>query len=42
MIRNETECQEASKRAAKILDALHVRTQVAIEPLPPFATAQAS
>jgi hypothetical protein len=32
------------KRAAKILDALNVRlrTQVAIEPLPPLPVAQAS
>jgi hypothetical protein len=32
------------ERAAKILDALRVRlrTQVAIEPLPPFPVAQAS
>jgi hypothetical protein len=32
------------ERAAKILDALNVRlrTQVAIEPLPPFPVAQAS
>lgn len=32
------------ERAAKILDALHVRlrTQVAIQPLPPFPKAQAS
>ena len=32
------------ERAAKILDALHVRlrTQVAFQPLPPFPIAQAS
>ncbi len=36
--------KEAGLRAAKILDALHVRlrTQVAIEPLPPFPVAHAS
>jgi hypothetical protein len=53
MIRNETECQEASKRLgdelkrldehrARLVLNVRLRIQVAIQPLPPFPVAQAS